>query len=600
MMKSIRRKRVAAGIMAALLLQCGTGYMVAQGAEIQFVNKNDGTEDQPMIASEQINVNDNSVINDDKTYFGVYSTGQSTQTTIGLTGAQSISLSGDVNTTYKAYGIYNEKGATTGWQLNDTGEGLTTISNAYVADAYGIYNTGAQSTVTVLPGEGSGLNISASGYGIADDSSGTLPQYPPAVNVAGVWGDAGAVNTVSAQTIQATAQANNYKFGDNSQQMYDQNVLTQLNAAIVSAADAYAAVIDKYGTYEDEQSYLEDLNKAQAAVDTAIAAYKAIAGGTSAIGIYGDTEAENTIDIAEQLSVNDTLSVEQTLTADSSENALVMKSEAIGVSGNNGAQNVITVTNGINVSASSNIYTTISGGTTGGNLVRNAVYTFDAIGVYGANASKNSVTTSSDINVYGYGNISRNLDLSGSTVFNLDNVEASTVYLSGVYGESGAQSLVQAGNITALLQNWTDSSYLQGMLTDDKGADSKYVSSVSVTGIEANDSASNEVIAAAIYAGTQSVYVQDSIYLYSGELDGAATGDVSAVRVLDVNVRGISGDNGTNQITADSISAQLQNFSSSISDNISASNNSNDLTMSATHTLYVPVEVRGYMEIMTR
>ncbi|OKY52409.1 autotransporter outer membrane beta-barrel domain-containing protein [Megasphaera cerevisiae] len=588
MMKSNREKKLTACITLALLLQFGTGYAAVQGASIEAVNKNDGTGDQPQTVSALINVNDSSSTNADKTYFGVYSTGQNTQTQVVLTGQQSITLSGDTNTAYKAYGIYNEKGAQTAWQVDTSGAAINMAATAYIADAYGIYDTGDHSHVSVRSNEGNGLAIQVTGHSAADDSASSLPSYPPTGNVIGVWGDAGAVNTISAQSIQATGQSE-YQFNRNGTQLYDQDVLTQLNAAIDTAADAYAAVLDQYDTYADEQSYLNDLNQAQSAVDTAIAAYDAIAGGVNTVGIYGDTAAQNTITVAGPVTVSNTMQVSQTTASDISQSTLVLQNIAAGIYGNNGAQNSVAVGEGINVSATSNISESHNENTSGTNQTDHAVYTLEAIGIYGANGSKNDITTPSDIAVSGSGYMNRYETISDGVT---NTTHANLLHVAGVYGNNESQNIVQAGNIAADLQSWYGYAAVQGTVASDVTINTRNTGSINITGIEGNNSANNQISAEAISAQIQYASIQDNISMSADSGNNNAAGAVSVVSGTAVNVRGVSGDSSAlNQITSDDISAQIGNFTASINDNVSS--NGGSVAMNVGHMYSVPVNVQG-------
>lgn len=605
-MKSQKRTKLASGIVVAILLQCSVGYTVVHGATIiEAINQNDGTGSQPKIANVGINVTDTIGSNVDKAYIGVYSAGALAETTINLTGSQSVYLnSADKTSVAHAYGIYNAAGAQTNWQLTNSGESLISDVTGYKGSSYGIYNTGNNSQVEIKSDDGNGVSITANGHNSVDiesaDADSTIPQYAPLMKTVAVWSDAGAKTTVDATDINARADGI-YTLQRSTQQMYDQTVLTQLNDAIANAADAYAAVIDNYGTYTNQDAYMEDLRKAQASVDTAIANYETIAGGFYTVGIYGDTNATNTVTVSGSsgsIGVNNSFGVNSYIDGTQADGTVITKNIAMGIYGNNEAQNNVTVTGGITVNTSSNLNPQINGGSPNTDRKENSVHLMEAMGVVGDNFSTNKVTATSNIEVAGSMSSYANVDLLDQTSLSQTENNMLSAHFSGVYGTNGAINDIDVtgNNISATINNLTNYYYLQAQLDADYNLTSTNISTANVTGVEGSNTAKNYIFANTISATVQSFQPTNNLNFSKnyGTENIQSNAAINQGQTDTLKVRAVSSESGANNtIIASNITASIGNTSGSINDNLNTYENQNGITVDSNHKYTIDASIQG-------
>ena len=617
----------------ALLLQGAAGYTITYAEKI---NENPGTN---WTAERPIEENPDNTI-DDKLYYGIYSSGKESITTVDLKGNQYITMDSAHNffgqsLKSEIYGIYTEDGAVTNWATVNGGEGLALMATGNQALSYGIYTTGHDSQTNIGSENDKNLQITVNAINNEnnDDQNIGIDSDKSVVEAIAIYGADGAHNNIYASSITAVGsiqKSNNYT--------YDIDVLAA-KQAMDEAAEKYVQMVGNYDSYSSGEEYQNALLNAQTLLDTAVASYQAVVGDGAVIGVYGVDSAINEVTVNGDISTEFTTQLAATTTGKNVTErddriAVSMPLTAIGVYGENGATNIIDVNN-IRGNISSIISSTQLSNENSGIASQDVtiVAPINLFGIYGDNAAKNFVDvdridlnasqslagvitegssnedTKQKVNiitpmqVYGiYGaqeaineinvdNININNYFSGSIYIGDNRTDGANlleqdikiiapVNVAAIKGESGAVNIIEVDQLS--VYNHVSAS-INDSVAHTASQNVDYAVSVDVAGINASDRAKNIVT-----VGNINIY---SDATFGGGMSDSQGKDGTVVQYLNTfspqNVTGIKGSGlAQNVITADRINV-YNSVNASIVDNSSAGNVQQD------YTLIAPIHTSG-------
>lgn len=540
-----------------------------------------------MTADKSLNVNSD----DDKTHVGIHSKGKDTVTNVILSGNQIIQVGSYYSHMAHAYGIYNEDGAKTNWQLTGNNNLLTINANSSEASsAYGIYTTGMNSQATI----GSLDN---------DDLTFNIMGQTGLGNLSAIMANDYGVNEINAKSINMQNSLSDSR--NHSQE--EQNIFEVLTVDIDTAADKYAKVVDDYGKYASQADYFQALDTAKKELSNAIDAYNRhtdeiqansifadlhgkndinlsdgiqayfTVGGISnnimqSAGIFANHDAENTVQTSD-IAINTQIGLMGSQDSDIKDQAT--RYYGYGIKADNNGKNIISMNKLIlqaNVSGQTNYYDFHD---------NKRVISNTTAGVGAYNGATNDITAKT-IDV---------ADLMSTSItdnFNGDNVNIFNKTTNNIYGleaDSSGFNQVRATDVNAIIGNpdggqsnsftasLQDYSYGQAVKNDNY--------EFNIMGVKSSDNGISNVIADLI-----SVQMMQPIgpSIYESEY---ASDYINISDNIPINLTGVYADRAVNQIRADDIYAIFSAVNSSYGSQIMLTSDKNAYTYS------LPITVQG-------